>query len=148
MLVQTTFTHGTTKQADIKLSGLAAAQKNRVPPRLSTTLRGTIEWVEVHSKTGAGANVDVLWFGNDRYLAASTPTSVEFLGKQGFTGTDFDTSSTNFAILDAQGLGLNYRDADDSGEFHVRIESAAANSATGVVTFAFRPEFQVGRGQA
>lgn len=153
VLVTTTFTMPATVAGvvnkNIAVADLTAAQRDRVPPRLRSLLRGTIEFMAITHKTttGAGRPVDVSFFGTDQYLTSANVTQVDFLGMQRFVAADWDLSSGTYNVVDAENIGIHYRDKDNTGEFHVRIEIAATGAAAvatnGLLLFAWRPEISV-----
>lgn len=150
ILVQTTYTvylgGGTPTQKNIPLSSLPASVVDRIPPRLRNSLRGTIEYVAlVHKTSGAGVQTEVQFFGNDTFYASANITRTNFMGMQKFTASDFDASSATYAVADAENVGLFYRDKDNTGEFHVRVEPAATGAAPAAASlrFIWRPEIGI-----
>ena len=93
-LVSVTFSLNADKEANIAWADLDAKIKDRIPPRLSTTLRGNIDWVSIRANTNLGTNCRVSFFGNDHFVTAST-TNTELLGVQAFTAANFVTASDN-----------------------------------------------------
>jgi hypothetical protein len=90
--------------------------------------------------------VEVILFGTDRFLSSATVTQVDYLGMQKFAAADWDITSSTYNVVDAEGMGLFYRDKDNTGEFHVRIEAnadAAATAKDAFLLFAWRPEISV-----
>lgn len=147
VLVETTYTialAGGIVQKNIRAADLAAAQRDRIPPRLRNSLRGTIEFISLvaHTPTGAGTQTEVMFFGNDSFLSAGAAARVEYLGLQQLVGAAWDSSSSTYAIADAENVGIFYRDKDNTGEFHVRIETAATGppDQEGFLRFIWRPE--------
>lgn len=144
VMVRTTFVMGVVKQVNIPWSTLSDQEKDRVPPRLKTTLRGTIEFVKVEQRTTGAKAVDITWFANDKF-STTNMTNIRILGFQNIPLASFD-QATNIAWGDAQALDIPHRDEDNTGEFHVRIDCGAGNSRPGAMTFAFLPETAVGAG--
>lgn len=134
-----TFTAGTLKEVDVDiLSDIPQSSLDRIPPRNRNILRGTVDFVSAYYGTvGGGVATDVLFFGNNSYL--SSVTDAVILGGQDFASGDF-LNSTSYVYADAQNVSLPYRDEDETGQFHIRIESGAAGGVQGVIRFCYLPE--------
>jgi hypothetical protein len=150
VLVETTYTvalAGGVVQKNIRAADLPASQLNKIPPRLRNTLRGTIEFISLvnATPTGSGTQTEVMFFGNDSFLAAGAASRVEYLGLQQLVGAAWDASSSTYVIADAENVGIFYRDKDNTGEFHVRIETGAVGppDQAGLLRFIWRPEISV-----
>lgn len=146
IIVDTTFTvalAGGVVQKNIVAANLPAAQRDRIPPRLRNSLRGTIEFISmVHTTTGASPQTEVMFFGTDVFLNSANVTQIEFLGMQKVAGGDWDTTATTHNTVDAENMGIFYRDKDNTGEFHVRVETAATGppDTIALLRFLWRPE--------
>ena len=135
------------KQVNLKRTSLAASTKDHIPPRLNTTLRGTIQDVYLYIKNGTSSatpNVRLTFFGNDK-LDTLTPADLSIHGDEEFA-QEFSLVRSGSSLFQAHvgGLSIPYVDEDDTGEFHfVLLNQASTNILTSNIEFTFLPSFPV-----